>query len=272
MDTHTENVEKNARLDVNAYLQRIGYSGSIEPTVDTLRALHRAHHLAVPFENLEIHLGRPIRLDEASLFDKIVRHRRGGFCYEMNGLFAALLRELGFDVTLLSARVTSGEDTFGPEFDHMALLVQLEDRWLADVGFGDSFREPLRLDERGEQARDWSRYLITRDGDLLKLLRRDDDSDWKDQYVFSLQPRVMSDYLEMCHYHQTSPQSHFTKSPLCTLAKSWGRVTLSDMRLIITEGGERREILLAGEDEYERALEENFGVRVDVKRLLKSNR
>jgi len=95
----------------------------------------------VPFENLDIHLKRPIVLEDNALFDKIVTRKRGGFCYELNGLFAALLRALGFDVVMLSAGVANPEREFGPDFDHMALLVTLEQSWLADVGFGDSFVE-----------------------------------------------------------------------------------------------------------------------------------
>src|SRR5215212_1339106 len=111
-------------MDLQAYLQRINYRGGRAPTAATLRDLHRAHLLAVPFENLDIHLGRPILLGQDALFDKIVRRRRGGFCYELNGLFAGLLRELGFEVTLLAAGVARADGGFGPEFDHLTLLVQ----------------------------------------------------------------------------------------------------------------------------------------------------
>src|SRR5262249_13208100 len=138
-------------MDIKAYFDRIHYRGPLGPTLNTLRDLHRAHLLAVPFENLSISLGQPIILNEAALFEKIVTHRRGGFCYELNGLFAALLRALGFAVTLLSARVASGEGRAVPEFDHLALQVQLDQPWLADVGFGDGFQLPLRLDRRDEQ-------------------------------------------------------------------------------------------------------------------------
>ena len=140
-------------MDIQAYLRRINYSGEQAPSAATLYELHRAHLLAVPFENLDIHLGRPIVLDQDALFDKIVTRRRGGFCYELNGLFALLLRELGFEVTLLAAGVARADGGFGPEFDHLTLLVRAtslnpqSEVWLADVGFGDSFREPLRFVE-----------------------------------------------------------------------------------------------------------------------------
>jgi N-hydroxyarylamine O-acetyltransferase len=116
-------------MDTNAYLERIGYRGPLAPTAETLRRLHLAHLLSVPFENLSIHAGEPIVLDDEALFDKIVVRGRGGFCYELNGLFAALLRSLGFKVEMLSAAVMGRAGEFGPEFDHMALLVTLAERW-----------------------------------------------------------------------------------------------------------------------------------------------
>src|SRR5258708_24874467 len=139
-------------MEIDAYLRRIRYAGETEPSQNTLRSLHRSHMFAVPFENLDISLGRKIICEENRFLHKIVDERRGGFCYEMNGAFAALLRELGFQVTLLSARVSEGDGRNGPEFDHMALRVELdEEDWLADVGFGDSFVEPLRLEPGLEQ-------------------------------------------------------------------------------------------------------------------------
>src|SRR5512147_1356301 len=136
-------------MDVQAYLRRIDYRGELDPTAATLHALHRAHLLSVPFENLDIHLSRPIVLDQDALFDKIVTRRRGGFCYELNGLFALLLEQLGYKVTRLAARVVGTDDSLGPQFDHLTLQVQCPDEshspWLADVGFGDSFLEPLRF-------------------------------------------------------------------------------------------------------------------------------
>lgn len=249
-------------MDITAYLRRINYSGPLDPSAETLRRLHRAHMLSVPFENLDIHIERLIVLDEAKLLSKVVGQRRGGFCYELNGAFAALLRALGFDVTMLSAEVAGGDGGFGPAFDHMALLVQLEARWLADVGFGDSFREPLLLDHSGEQAQEDGAYRIERDGEHLTLERRDDSGLWQPQYRFTLRPYQYEDYADMCRYHQTSPDSPFTKRRTCSLATPDGRITLTDMRLITTTRGERREKTLATQEEYAAALREHFGVEL----------
>ncbi|NUO83923.1 arylamine N-acetyltransferase [candidate division KSB1 bacterium] len=247
-------------MNIEAYLQRLNYDGPRTRTIATLRALHQAHLLAVPFENLDIPLGRPIVLEERALYDKIVRQRRGGFCYELNGLFAALLRVLGFEVKLLSGGVMDNGE-FGPEFDHLTLLVQLdEERWLADVGFGDSFREPLRLDERNEQLQQGIAYRLSNSGEHWNMLRRLPEQEWGPQYHFTLQPHRLADFAGMCRYHQTSPASHFMQKRICSRATPEGRVTLSDMRLIITANGQRQEMMLRDQEECSRALKEHFGI------------
>lgn len=247
-------------MNVKAYLERINYHGLLAPTAETLRGLQVAHLLAVPFENLSIHAAQPIVLEDDALFDKIVERRRGGFCYEVNGVFAALLRSLGFDVAMVSAGVANAEGGFRPDFDHMALVITLERRMLVDVGFGDSFREPLLIDVRGEQIQGRDAYRIVADGAYLILMRRV-DGDWKSQYRFTLQPYEYIDYAEMCRYHQTSPQSHFTQRRICSLATPDGRVTLSEMRFIKTsENGERQELDLTNQEEYDAKLREHFGI------------
>ena len=248
-------------MNINAYLERINYQGSLAPTAETLRDMQVAHLRTVPFENLSIHAKQPIVLDDEALFSKIVENRRGGFCYEANGLFAALLRALGFDVAMLSAEVAHEDGSFGPNFAHMSLLVSLERPWLADVGFGDSFLEPLLVDAEREQVQGRRAYRIRSDGDRLILQQRNQDDDWKDQYRFSLRPHQFADYAEMCRYHQTSPLSHFTKARICSRATPEGRITLSDMRLIRTlENGERDERTLTSEAEYADVLREEFGI------------
>jgi N-hydroxyarylamine O-acetyltransferase len=251
-------------LNIKAYLERINYHGLLAPTAETLRALQVAHLLTVPFENLSIHAGQPILLEDDALFTKIVTNRRGGFCYEANGLFAALLRALGFEVAMLSAEVANAAGDFGPDFDHMALKVQLERRWLVDVGFGDSFLEPLLLDERGEQQQGSRAYRIIPDANYLVLMRQDEGEEWKTQYRFGLQPYTYADYAEMCRYHQTSPESHFTRSRICSRATGEGRITLSEMRFISTSnsGGHqvRHERTLTSEEEYADVLRQHFGI------------
>lgn len=248
-------------MEIKAYLERINYHGSIVPTAQTLRELQRAHLLSVPFENLSIHANEPIVLEDDALFDKIVRRRRGGFCYELNGLFTALLRALGFDVAMLSARVANGEGGYKQEFGHMTLLVSLDKRWLVDVGFGDSFRQPLLLDDPDVRVQNGRAYRIDSGGEHRILWERKQGDDWKAQYRFSLQPYQFSDYLETCHYHQTSPESHFTKGRVCSRATPDGRLTLSDMRFITTTlNGDRHERTVQDEDEYVSLLNKHFGI------------
>lgn len=248
-------------MDIIAYLQRINYQGPLETTLETLRQLQIAHLLTVPFENLTIHAGQPIILEEGALFDKVVRRRRGGFCYELNGLFAGLLRGLGFQVTMLSAGVTTGDGRFGPDFDHLTLLVTLGQRWLVDVGFGDSFREPLLFDEKGEQLQGGRAYWIVGEGNHWLMKQREGGGEWKAQYRFGLQSYQFADYAAMCHYHQSSPQSHFTRNRLCTLATVSGRITLSDLHFITTaQGSSRQEQLLADESQFAAILKQHFGI------------
>ena len=253
-------------MDVQAYLQRIGYQGALTPDIDLLRSLHRAHLFTVPFENLDIHLGREIVCDESRILRKIVNEKRGGFCYELNGAFAALLQALRFRVTLLSCRVARQDGSYGSEFDHLTLRVDLEGPWLADVGFGDCFVEPLRLDSRREQAQHGRVYRLTSpvspvssiDGVFgLEVMA---EGKWKSEYAFTLQPRELSEFAGMCHYHQTSPESHFTRQRICSLATPEGRLTLSDNKLIETRGHSRQETSLSGDHEWQAKLRELFGV------------
>jgi N-hydroxyarylamine O-acetyltransferase len=288
MDSRT-----TAEPDLLAYLDRIQYDihaphsigGSLNspaPSLQVLREVHEAHMLAVPFENLSIHYGERIYLDEEWIYDKIVRRHRGGFCYELNGLFARLLRRLGFAVTLLSAEVAQEEGGHSPEFDHLTLLVhQLEGGdWLADVGFGDSFRRPLRLQADVEQeGADGRLYRLHQecpsgDRDSLKDTGHDpeeysyywivqqlsDAEQWESQYRFTLRPHVLTDFTERCEYQQTDPESHFTQKRICSLALPEGRISLSDRRLITTIAGQRTERVVKSEKEYRDILAERFGV------------
>lgn len=248
-------------MDITGYLERIQYDGELEPTAELLSSLHYANLLRVPFENLDIHLGRPIQLDEVHLYDKITNQRRGGFCYELNGLFAWMLRGLGFQVDLLSAEVFD-DGVYSPEYDHLVVRVRLEEDWLADVGFGDSFVRPLNLFDDGEQIQRDTVYRIEHSSNYRILLKQDGGGNWQPFYRFTLEPRKLSDYKGRCRYHQTSPESHFTQKRLCTRLTPAGRITLRDKRLIVTENMQKNETPIMDEREYLKALDEHFGIQL----------
>jgi N-hydroxyarylamine O-acetyltransferase len=241
------------------YLSRIGASRPVACDADALRDLHAAHLFAVPFENLSIHLGEPITLDEQSLIRKVVDHRRGGFCYELNGAFAHLLVSLGFEVELLAARVFFGPETLGPPFDHLLLRVNLPEPWFVDVGFGEHSLGPLRVEPGLEQTDPRGIFEIVErtpwDIDVLK--------DGAPQYRVERRPRDIDDFRAMCWYNQHSPESHFTRTLVCSIATPTGRVTLSGRTLITTFGDTRTETLLTGDAEILDTYRKQFGVDLD---------
>ena len=246
-------------LDVQRCLQRIDYRGPTDTTLVALRSLQRAFLLRVPFENLDIHLGREISFSPDAVYQKIVLEQRGGFCYECNGLFHDLLLALEFQVVFLSARMVL-DSTPGPEFDHMVLLVSLEQDYLVDVGNGRSCREPMALDEANQSISEGIRYQIQPHGDDLALFYREPDAPWAPRFLFSLRPRQRTEFQEMCGYHQTSPDSPFARKRLVTLATPDGRITLSGKRFTLLEGSRRQEREVNSEPEYTRCLADYFGI------------
>ena len=174
---------------------------------------------------------------------------------------SALLRSLGFNVATLSAGVANAEGDFSSEFDHMTLMVTLAERWLVDVGFGDSFTEPLRIDERGAQAQGDRPYRIDAAGDYLVMMQRaSEHEDWKAQYRFKLNTYEYSDFAERCRFHQTSPESHFTRNRICSRLMPMGRISLSDAQFIVSENGVRRERPVTSRENYAELLKEHFDI------------
>jgi N-hydroxyarylamine O-acetyltransferase len=245
---------------VLAYLDRVGVAAPATGDAAGLRALHRAHQMTVPFENLSIHLAEPISLDEPELIDKIVRHRRGGFCYELNGAFALLLEALGARVTRVAARVY-GEAGLGPPFDHLALIVRGADGsgpWLADVGFGSHSDYPLRLDARDEQDDPAGVFrLADADGGDIDVLK-----DGKPQYRLETRERSLADCVPTCWWQQTSPLSHFTRGTICSRLTPGGRVSVSGRMLIQTQDGTRIEQQLDTDDALLAAYRDHFGIEL----------
>jgi N-hydroxyarylamine O-acetyltransferase len=241
---------------IEAYLARVGLSERPAPGLAGLRELHLNHLRAVPFENLSIHLGEPVSLESDDLFAKIVDRRRGGFCYELNGLFAALLVGLGYNVTLCSAGVY-GPNGVGPPFDHLALAV---DGWLCDVGFGRHSAYPLRLATTEDQADPCGTFRLQTVGEGDIEVTRDDAL----QYRLEPRPRTLSDFVPTCWWQQTWPSSHFRAGPVCSrLTDTFGLLTLAGRTLTLTEGTTRTRRELASDDEVIDAYRTNFGIVLD---------
>jgi N-hydroxyarylamine O-acetyltransferase len=251
-------------MDAGAYLARIGAAGGEPPSDSLLARLQEAHLRSVPFENLDIHTGEPIVLDIPRLYEKIVVRRRGGFCYELNGLFHWLLTRIGFSADMVSARVYDREkEAYGPPFDHMALIVTTgSGRWLADVGFGEFAMRPLRVAFDYPQDDPAGKFVLRDAGDgTIGVSRWSDESRaWIPQYDFTARPRRLGDFAGMCLHQQTSPDSHFTRKRVCSLATADGRITLSGDRLITTSGGTRTETAVDGEEGFRSALRERFRI------------
>ncbi|MCK7626927.1 arylamine N-acetyltransferase [Streptomyces sp. RS10V-4] len=244
----------------DAYLRRIAAERPAVPDAEALRELHLRHLQAVPFENLSLHLGEEIVLAERPLLEKLVGARRGGFCYELNGAFAALLRALGYEVELLSARVF-GPEGLGIPFDHLALRVRTPTGpWLVDVGFGRHSNYPLRLDSDAEQREPGGVFRIAGapDGDL------DVYRDGKPQYRLEQRPRQLSDFEAACWWQRTAPASHFRRSLVCSrVTEPGGRVTLSGRTLVITgTQGAREERELAAAEVLP-AYRTHFGITLE---------
>jgi len=256
--------EEDNMLDRSAYFTRIGYRGSVDRSVETLRALHLAHVLTVPFENLDIHLGRAISLDPADLFRKIVLNRRGGYCFELNGLFALLLEDLGFSVTRLAARVLYGAEGIRPR-SHQVLLVSMDEgHWIVDVGFGgNGLREPFLLAVGHEQRQGPDRFRLITDGRGDYLLQCEIDGAWTDLYSFTLESNLPVDYTFANYYHSHSPDSLFTQRLMCTVPTLTGRTIVTDRRLKIRSDGTVNELHVNDEEEFRRLLQEHFGLTIN---------
>jgi N-hydroxyarylamine O-acetyltransferase len=264
---------------VDAYLHRLGVEHPARPTgatVDVLRELHLRHLQTVPFENLSIHLGEEIVLEERRLLDKLVGARRGGFCYELNGAFGALLAALGFEVTLLAARVYGDQGRLGIPYDHLALRVRTVDggEWLADVGFGAHSHYPLAFGERGEQTDPVGTFRIAEAGPDAAGARgghgaagaTDLDVQWngRAEYRLDVRPRVLQDFLAGAWWHSTSPASHFTQSLVCSrVTEDGGRITLSGRRFTATAADGTREVReLTTDEEVLGVYRERFGIEL----------
>ena len=253
--------ESDNSLDLNAYFQRIAYAGDRTPSKATLDALHLAHATHIPFENLDILLGRPIRLDLASLQAKLVVGRRGGYCFEQNRLFGAALEALGFAVTPLAARVRFGTSAVLPR-THMMLLIDVDGgRVLADVGFGiHGLLLPISLDEAAESRQfAWTYRVVPEAGQ--RVLQARSGAAWADLYAFTLEPQHPVDYEMANHYTSTHPSSRFVQALIVQRAAIDVRRMLRDRDYSEHRGETVTHRTLADDDEVLDVLADAFELR-----------
>ena len=257
----------NEVMNVEKYLARIGLDGiGIMPDIAGLKLLQRQHLLNVPFENLDIHWRRPIVLDTGFIYRKIVEENRGGFCYELNGLFNELLREMGFETRLLSARVMGEDGVRSAEYDHATILVLIgEMQYVADVGFGVFSAEPLLLLPDREQQDAEGTFMVRAIDDVSFEIAKKIDDGWRGEYVFTVLGHDLSEFEERCClWHQSSSDSHFMKNKICSQMTMSGRKTLTETKFIQTTEAGRLESNVTGEAEFERLLLLEFGITPQV--------
>jgi N-hydroxyarylamine O-acetyltransferase len=247
-------------MDVTSYLMRIGQENLTALDFETLSTLQRNHLLHVPFENLDVIRNVEIPLDVQTYYEKIVENKRGGFCYELNGLFHWLLKSLGFQTNLISASVRSSDGSWSMEGSHAALIVELDQPYFVDVGFGDSARKPIPLTREPQTDVSGTYRIVPHNQNKYDLQRLREDENWVTKLRFSTTPRELTDFSEPCHFNQNSPDSHFTQRELATIATEEGRITFSDDHLTITHQGEKEEIPVP-ENEKGPILNKHFGIQ-----------
>jgi len=251
-------------MDIRAYLKRIDYDGVIYTDLPTLHSLQQHHVFGIPFETLDIHNHIPIILQLESLYQKVILDRRGGYCYELNTLFHRLLAISGFKVHMVAGRLLHGHG-YGREFEHMALIVELEGKkWLVDVGYGDFSLRPLAVEPRAIQSDGRTFYQIVEkisvDGkEYLGVAKWNDSKQtFKIEYIFTLTPRSLQEFAEMNHFHQTSRESHFARSLICSLPTPEGRISIINNKLIRTSNGNKQVRQIVDENHRDKILEKYF--------------
>jgi N-hydroxyarylamine O-acetyltransferase len=255
------------RLDLDAYLKRLSYEGSLDPMVETLQALHRAHLASIPFENLDILLGRGISLELDAIQQKLVQSQRGGYCFEHNLLFSAALERIGFSVTRLSARVQP--DRPGPR-THVCLVVEAGgERWLADTGFGTTLLEaaPLRDGAISEQGV-WT-YRLDLDESGVWYLRSMTQEGWATEYAFSLEPQRQIDYIVHNHYTSTYPGSPFVNQLVALRKTPERQYALRGREFTTSVPGQAYTHRTVGDDDLAGVLEETFGIALSTAEVAK---
>ncbi len=251
------------RFDPTKYLKRINYSGDLNPNLDLLIQLQYHHLMNIPFENLDIHNKSRIQLNIDRMFEKVVVQKRGGFCYELNGLFYELLSALGFDAKCISARVYGQDKEYSPEYDHLTIVVRIDHmEYLSDVGFGDFTYGPLALQLDKPQKDLKGMYVVRKHTDEYLQVSKIEEEKISPEFIFKNTKRELTDFTERCWFHQSNPNSHFMKKRLISLPTKNGRITITGNTLKILENDKVVQKQIKSEREFENELWKNFKIRL----------
>lgn len=245
-------------MQVQAYLDRIGFAGAPRPDIASLRALHRAHLRTIPYENFDVQFGRPMTIDPTAAYEKIVGGRRGGWCYEMNGLFAAMLREIGFTVTEMAGavmRADRGDVALG---NHLVLRVDLDRPYIADVGFGDGVLEPLPMRFGDHHCEGYAFRLEALDDGWLRF--HNHTFGGAPYFDFRDEPADQAQLATTCHWLSTSPQSVFTQTALAFRHGADGVVSLLGRTVNKVRPDGKTTRLIGSGEEFMAVLSDEFGL------------
>lgn len=256
----------NASFDnIISYFERIKYEGKVDVSYETLYGLHVAHTLNVPFENLDVFNRKPILLDRESLYRKLVKNKRGGYCFEMNGLFSTILKEIGFKVTDLLARGTMDGKSYCAKL-HQVLMIEIDDKkWLVDVGYGNNgITAPVLLEEGTDQHQFTHIYRLIRDAKFGYVLQKKEDDEYRYMYGFTLDECYPMDYLVANHFTSTFLDSFFTRIKFCTMPTKTGRITLTDDHFKVISNGQVTETKVSGDTEFSELLKKYFDLDWDL--------
>jgi len=248
---------------IQPYLKRINFKKLVDTSLNTLFELQKAHIKNVPFENLDIHYNKEIKLDVDTIYRKIVHNKRGGFCYELNGLFYSLLKTIGFNVKMISAKVHKKNDIYGKEFDHLATIARVNNQdYLVDVGFGKFAFEPLVMKMNVLLTDDFGKFQFNKFDENYFKINELVDGKLIPQYIFKTIPRKLSNFEAMCTFHQTSSESHFTAKKVITIFTGKERVTLNDNLLKITTNGKVDELHFKETKKFNELLKKYFNIEM----------
>jgi len=251
-------------MNLQSYIKRIQCEGDLDPTLPVLKQLQKSHLLNIPFENLDIHRAIDIKLDLEKIFQKVVGSKRGGFCYELNGLFLALLNSIGYQSKRISARVFDVDKAkYGPEYDHLAIVTNLENQeYLVDVGFPEAPFTPIQLTLNKKQNDGKNDYFIDKFEDDYLRLNKVIGAESVPQYIFRNEHCPFDQFEEMCLFHQTDPSSFFLKGKIITLPTEDGRITLTNDKLKITSHHSVEETPVKDDEQFAANLLGYFGIEL----------